>query len=207
MTAKICPEYSLTGRVLVDLDQHYVCPGEVGIVPQNYILFSHLSIYENLRRGIRHSSCKRTPKDQDDLIKKYADDFNLAEHLNKNPVQLSGGQRQRVSIIQQVLTDNKFILLDEPFSGLDPIMVDKVIILLNKISVLNELNTLIIVSHDLESAMAIADTVWILAKEEGKEGSTVTKQIDLKEMGLAWDPEIRKNIEFQQLVHDVKKMI
>jgi ABC-type nitrate/sulfonate/bicarbonate transport system ATPase subunit len=196
-----------TGRVLIDLDQHEVNPGEVGIIPQNYILFPHKTIYANLKCGSRHSPKKLNSDDQDALIRKYAKDFQLTEHLNKYPPQLSGGQQQRVSIIQQVLTDNKFILLDEPFSGLDTVMVDKVIDLLIRISVLNEMNTLVIVSHDIPSSMAIADEVCILSNEEGKEGATVTKKYDLKAMGLAWQPEIRKNPEFHKLVEEVKSSL
>jgi ABC-type nitrate/sulfonate/bicarbonate transport system ATPase subunit len=194
-----------TGKVLVDIDQHEVNPGEVGIIPQNYILFPHKTIYQNLKCGSSHSPQKLSGTDQDTLIHRYADDFQLTEHLGKYPAQLSGGQRQRASIIQQVLTDNKFILLDEPFSGLDSVLIDKVIDLLNKISVLNELNTLVIVSHDIPSSLAIADEVCILAKEEGKEGATITKQYDLKSMGLAWEPQIRKRPEFHQLIDEVKK--
>jgi ABC-type nitrate/sulfonate/bicarbonate transport system ATPase subunit len=162
---------------------------------------------KNLEAGLKHSHKSYSQTEIEQTIRQYAEEFELVEHLNKYPDQLSGGQRQRVSILQQVLTDNKFILLDEPFSGLDTLMVDKVIQLLVKVSCLNEYSTLIIVSHDIESSMAIADTVWILAKEENKEGATITKTIDLKSMGLAWDPEIRKKVEFQQLVHNVKYMI
>ena len=194
-----------TGKILIDLDQHPVNAGEVGVIPQNYILFDHRTVYQNLKCGSRHSPKRLSPADQDKLIHKYAKDFQLTEHLNKYPAQLSGGQKQRVSIIQQVLTDNKFILLDEPFSGLDSVMVDKVIDLLNQISVLNEMNTLVIVSHDIPSSLALADHVCILAKQEGKEGATITKEYDLKSMGLAWEPEIRKKPEFLKLVDEVKR--
>jgi ABC-type nitrate/sulfonate/bicarbonate transport system ATPase subunit len=196
-----------SGKVLIDLDQHQVNSGEVGIIPQNYLLLRTRTVYDNLRCGSKHSPVKLSKADQDTLIRKYAEDFQLTDHLNKFPKDLSGGQRQRVSIIQQVLTNNKFILLDEPFSGLDSLMVDKVINLLTKISVLNELNTLVIVSHDIPSSLALADDVCILAKEEGKEGATITKRYDLKAMGLAWEPDIRKRPAFQQLVVDVKASI
>jgi len=196
-----------TGRVLITEDQHLVTPGEVGIIPQNYILFDHRTIYNNLKRGLSHCGKKYDSATADSIIRKYATDFGLSEQLNKYPAQLSGGQKQRVSIIQQILTDNKFILLDEPFSGLDTLMKDKVIELLLKISVLNEYNTLILVSHDLESAMAIADTVWLLAKEPDKEGATITKQYDLKEMGMAWDPKIRERSDFQHFVREVTNLL
>jgi len=209
-----------TGNVYLDADQHLVNPGEVGIIPQNYILFNHRTVYDNLMIGLCQGMCivcqagskpcskrKLTKKDANDTIRKYAEQFELTEHLQKFPAQLSGGQKQRVSIIQQVLTDNKYILLDEPFSGLDMIMVDKVIELLLKISILNEYNTLIIVSHDIPSSLMIADEAWVLAKETGKDGATITYQHDLKKMGLAWQPEIRKMPEFQKLLAEVKTQI
>ncbi|MBC7488123.1 MAG: hypothetical protein H7282_15385 [Cytophagaceae bacterium] len=56
--------------------------------------------------------------------------------------------------------------------------------LLVSISLLDELNTLIIVSHDIENALAISDTVFIVANQENKMGSTITEEIDLIKMGL-----------------------
>ena len=142
-----------------------------------------------------------------ELINSYADKFGLKEHLKKYPMQLSGGQRQRVSIIQQILTGNKFILLDEPFSGLDPVIKDKVVDLLVSISELDELNTLIIVSHDIENSLAISDTVFIMANQPNKEGATITEKLDLMEMGLAWNPEIKKDHKFQEIVEHMKYKI
>lgn len=186
---------------------HPVTAGEVGIIPQNYILFDHRTVYQNLVKGLKHCGKSHSAAEADEIIKKHAEDFNLLEHLDKYPKQLSGGQKQRVSIIQQVLTNNKFILLDEPFSGLDSMMIDKVIELLLKISTLNEYNTLVIVSHDIQSAMAISDLVWVLAKEPDQDGATITRTYDLKEMGLAWEPNIRKQVAFQELVEKVKSEI
>jgi len=196
-----------TGSVKIDIDMHPVKAGEVGVVYQNYILFNHRTIYENLRIGLDFSDNKLKTQEKDDIIKDYAHKFDLAEHLKKYPMQLSGGQKQRVSIIQQILTGNKFILLDEPFSGLDMLMVDKVMELLNKIVSTHEYNTLIIVSHDVESAMAISDTAYIMASEYGKEGATITEKIDLMAEGMAWDPDIRNKIEFQKLIKDIKQKI
>ena len=169
-----------SGTVKIDPDLHPVKAGEIGIVPQNYILFKHRTIYQNLRLGLDFCGTKMSDKEKKDIIDKYANDFDLKDHLKKYPAQISGGQRQRVSIIQQVLTGNKYILLDEPFSGLDMLMVDKVVELLLKIANLNELNTMIVVSHDVLNALAISDTAFILGRNEGVEGATVKEKIDLK---------------------------
>jgi len=193
-----------TGTLKIGRDLHPVKQGEVGIVPQNYILFNHRSIYENLQIGLRASGKESVEKERKEIIQEYAGQFMLKEHLHKYPQELSGGQRQRVSIIQQVLTGNQFILLDEPFSGLDTLMIDKVVDLLVKISNLHEYNTLVIVSHDIENALAISDTAFILAAEKGKEGATITETIDLVEMGLAWRPDIRKDPCFLHLLEAIK---
>lgn len=196
-----------TGSVKIDVDQHEVKPGEVGIVPQNYILFNHRTIYENLKIGLDYSDKKHTDKEKEDIINDFAATFELREHLKKFPMQLSGGQRQRVSIIQQALTGNKFILLDEPFSGLDMLMIDRVIDLLIRISTFNDFNTLIIVSHDIENAMAISDTAYILGTNQGQEGATIKEKIDLAEMGLAWNPEIKTTKQFQELLAGIKNKL
>jgi len=193
-----------SGKVNIGNDLHPVVAGEVGVVPQNYILFNHRTILENLKIGARNSVVKLGEKDKTDLIDNYAEKFGLKEHLKKYPMQLSGGQRQRVSIIQQILTGNKFILLDEPFSGLDPIMKDKVLELLVTISTLHELNTLVIISHDIENSFAISDTAFILANEPDKQGATITETIDFIGLGLCWDSDIKKKKEFQELVAQMK---
>ncbi|HEY9047093.1 MAG TPA: ATP-binding cassette domain-containing protein [Ohtaekwangia sp.] len=198
-----------TGIVNIGLDQHPVVAGEVGIVAQNYILFNHRTVQENLRLAMKHSSNTQTSEEKDKLIQEYAEKFDLSEHLKKYPMQLSGGQRQRVSIIQQVLTGNRFILLDEPFSGLDALMIDRVMDLLLRVSTLHELNTLVIISHDVENSLAISDTAFILAREKGKEQecATITETLDLIEMGFAWNPKIREDQAFQHLVSQIKHKI
>ncbi len=193
-----------TGIVTIGADKHKVREGEVGVVSQNYILFNHRSIRQNLAIALERNTAYSTPQQKKEVIEDYAEKFNLKEHLEKYPMQLSGGQRQRVSILQQALTGNQFILLDEPFSGLDVLVIDRVVELLLKISTLHEMNTLIIVSHDIENSLAISDTVFIMANQPGKQGATITEKLDLIDMGFAWDPHIRENSKFQDLVKQMK---
>lgn len=196
-----------SGSIKIGTDLHPVVAGEVGIVPQNYILFNHRTILDNLKLGLRGSKTKISDIESEKLIEEYAVKFDLKDQLRKFPMQLSGGQRQRVSIIQQILTGNKFILMDEPFSGLDPLIKDKVLELLVNISLLDEHNTLIIISHDIENSLAISDTAYILANQEGKQGATITETIDLIELGFSWNSDIKSNKDFQQLVSQIKHKI
>ncbi len=196
-----------SGSVLLGAEQNPVAAGMVGVVPQNYILFNHRTIYNNLRIGLSNCGKKCTETEAKDIIENYARQFDLIDHLKKYPAQLSGGQRQRVSIIQQVLSGNKFILLDEPFSGLDPIMKDKVDELLLKVSNLDEQNTLIIISHDILNTLALSDTAFILAPQAGQPGATITEVIDLMQLGFAWRPNIKSEPNFLKLVFDIKTKI
>ena len=190
-----------SGDVFIDLDQHKVMKGEMGVVPQDYPLFNHRTVYENLSVAISD----KTDKQKKELIDSYADYFLLTGHTQKYPCDLSGGQKQRVSILQQVLAGNRFILMDEPFSGLDLVMKDKVIDLLLKIANLNEYNTLIIVSHDIVSSCAISDTVYVLANNDGT-GSSVVKTYDFLKEGLAYEPGIQDMPRFREIIKEVKSI-
>jgi len=180
--------------------------GDMGVVFQNYYLFEWRTIYQSLEM-----SAKKNPSLKESQIKneinKYADDFQLTEHLSKYPQQLSGGQRQRVSIIQQLLKGSSFILFDEPFSGLDVIVLEKVVNLIHQVSLSDELKTLIIVSHDIETSLSLSDTVFILANDEGKSGATIKKEIDLCAEGIAWNPDIKHLAAFKEIVAEIKGSI
>ncbi|HEV3325405.1 MAG TPA: ATP-binding cassette domain-containing protein, partial [Puia sp.] len=139
-----------------------------------------------------------------DAIREYTRRFDVADVLGRYPAQLSGGQQQRVSIIQQLLKGSDFLLLDEPFSGLDVCVLDKVVELLLQVSLSDELKTLIIVSHDIATAVAISDTVLVLGRETGLEGSTIVREIDLIERGLAWQKEVRQEKAFAETVREIK---
>jgi polar amino acid transport system ATP-binding protein/sulfate transport system ATP-binding protein/NitT/TauT family transport system ATP-binding protein len=95
-------------------------------------------------------------------------------------------------------------LLDEPFSGLDVCVLDKVTDLLLQVSVSDELKTLIIVSHDISTSVAISDTVLIMGNEAGKPGATIKKEIDLVERDLAWKKDIKKEKAFIETVEEIK---
>ncbi len=193
-----------SGKVLIDTDLHEVHPGEVGVVTQNYVLFEHRTVYNNLYLSAKNNNKINNIKDS---IQYYTDLFDLNNHLNKFPFQLSGGQKQRTSIVQQILSGNKFILFDEPFSGLDCIMIDTVLDLLKKISIQNEYNTLIIVSHDLENCLSLSDTAFILAKPNALEAATIVHKYDLMSMGLSWSDNIKDKPEFRNLLKEVKTII
>jgi len=190
-----------SGEILIHKNRK-VEPGDMGVIFQNYYLFEWRSVYKSLLLAAKKNPLLKGK--EKDAIKQHAADFNLSDHLQKYPQQLSGGQRQRVSIIQQLLKGSDFLLLDEPFSGLDVLVLDKVVDLLLKVSVSDDLKTLIIVSHDIATSVAISDTVFILGEEKGKPGSTIVKEIDLIERELAWERDIKSKKEFGETIGEIK---
>lgn len=191
-----------TGTVLVGKEQKAVEPGVVGMVLQTYPLFKHRTLESNLN----------LVSNDKEKIEYYMQEFDIYQHRKKYPKALSGGQKQRTAIVQQLLTSEHFVLLDEPFSGLDPVATEKLCRVINKIANLDEQNTVIISSHILEPSMAISDSVWIVGheyvmKEEVRtkvEGATILYQEDLASQGLAWQPDIRKERKFIDLVENIR---
>lgn len=174
--------------------------GMVGMVYQSYDLFPFLTVRAQLELGASKGGLKDAQAKE--KIDFYLDHFHLRAHSRKYPNQLSGGQRQRLSIAQQLLCSNTVLLMDEPFSGLDPLIKNNICELIAEVSQLDELTTIIIVSHDIEPTLSIADTVWLMGKTA--DGSaTIVDTIDLMKLDLCWRKDIREDKQFRELVFDV----
>ena len=176
--------------------------GMVGMVYQSYELFPFLTVRGQLELGARKGNLSG-----DEAAKKvdfYLDHFRLRDHSRKYPNQLSGGQRQRLAIAQQLLCSTSVLLMDEPFSGLDPLLKNSICELIADVAQLDELMTIIIVSHDIEPTMAIADTVWLMGKTADGSASIV-ETIDMMKLGFCWRKNIREDADFQRLVQGVTK--
>ena len=174
--------------------------GEIGVLQQAYPLMQHRTVISNLRLA------GRKLKDADAQIDAYLKHYGLLDKKNSYPSELSGGQRQRIAIVQQLLCGNHILLMDEPFSGLDPIAKERVYDTINTVTTAHELNTVIFTTHDVGSAVRLADEIWILGREQGKVGATVIKRMSMIERGLAWDPNINKNPAFWPTVTEIYEL-
>jgi ABC-type nitrate/sulfonate/bicarbonate transport system ATPase subunit len=170
--------------------------GHVGFVQQSYPLLEHRLIKENL-------SLFAADKGK---VNALVERFGLTDQLDKFPQQLSGGQRQRVAILQQLLRENHFILMDEPFSGLDIVAKEKVCQLLTDVALADEHNTTIFTTHDIEAAVMIADTIIVLGREQGKEGATIVEAVDLTTDGFAWVPVSDAKVEMPFAQMQIKRL-
>jgi polar amino acid transport system ATP-binding protein/sulfate transport system ATP-binding protein len=198
-----------SGRVLIH-NKHVqeVEAGLVGMVAQNYPLFRHRTVMGNLL--IAATKAGLSAKDAKAKATEYLATFDLSSRADVYPCQLSGGQRQRVAIIQQILCSEHYLVMDEPFTGLDPVKKDQVCELINKVATMHEENTVFIVAHDLNAVASIADTLWLVGRDrdpEGKiiQGAKIQAVYDLIERGLAWRPNIACTPQFAEFVAEVKQ--
>ena len=198
-----------SGCVYVNHDTTCVKAGEVGVVSQNYPLFAHRTVMSNLQ--LAASQKEKDSKVAHDKIMDFLNEFGLTDKAHLYPAQLSGGQRQRIAIIQQILCSEHYLLMDEPFSGLDIIVEGKATDLIMKVANRDGLNTVIVVTHDISAAAAISDHIWALGRYFDVNGvatpglslptdqlstnggtlplipgATIVKTYDLIERGLCW---------------------
>ncbi len=201
-----------SGEILIGKDQKPPHPGDVGVVFQSYPLWDWRTVEMNLwiaghEAGIEAGALK-------EAIPKYLEAFGLLDKAKAYPWQLSGGQRQRVSIMVQLLrssnrTDGFLLLMDEPVSGLDPVQVNNVCSIIKQVVNTNERNSAVIVTHDVSSALCIADTVVLIGRKRDANGNlipgaTKIEEIDMIERNLAWHPEIMSMPEFHEMVRIIK---
>jgi NitT/TauT family transport system ATP-binding protein len=197
-----------SGQVLVGDPPAPVKRGDAGVVAQHYPLFAHRKVLGNLvvagkQAGTGAADAERQARE---LLKR----FGLEEQAEHYPSQLSGGQRQRVAIAQQFMCSEHFLLMDEPFSGLDLLAIDNVIEFICEIAASDELKTLIIVTHDITSALQVSDTVLLLGREHDAEGKAIPgahirKSYSLVERGLAWQKGITSTKEFLALREEIRQ--
>lgn len=197
-------EKPTAGTVKIGVDQKPVQAGMVGVVPQNYLLFEHYTVMQTLM--VAAGMCEKNPKAAQLKCNGLLDSFGLLDKKDCYPQQLSGGQRQRVSIAEQILSSNHFLLMDEPFSGLDIIKKRVVCNVIDAVAARDELNTIIFSTHDIESAVMVADTILLLGHQKTLPGATLIKTIDMIDCGLAWHENVDKEPAFAPMVAEIKAL-
>lgn len=154
----------LAGRTLFDQQQGInLTPQQrqVAFLFQNYALFPHLSVRQNiafsLRRGIFNPRSNMTNK----AVDYWLDNFGLEPVQHQRPHELSGGQRQRTALARALVTEPRALLLDEPFSALDP---DLRIHMRKELRELQERLAvpLILITHDVEDVKVFAEQTLCL---------------------------------------------
>jgi lipopolysaccharide export system ATP-binding protein len=152
----------------------------IGYLAQEASVFRKLSVEDNLKAVLEMTKIPRA--EQRKRIEELLDEFGL-QHIRKSlGIQLSGGERRRTEIARALALNPKFILLDEPFAGVDPIAVEDIQYIVAR---LKEKNIgILITDHNVHETLSITDRAYLLF-----EGS-IMKAGTAKE--LAEDPQVRK---------------
>jgi lipopolysaccharide export system ATP-binding protein len=134
----------------------------IGYLPQEASVFRKLSVEDNIMAVLEMT--KLTKKERVDKLESLLDEFNLHHVRKNNGDSLSGGERRRTEIARALAVDPKFILLDEPFAGVDPIAVEDIQTVVAKLKYKNI--GILITDHNVNETLSICDRAYLLI--EGK---------------------------------------
>jgi molybdate/tungstate transport system ATP-binding protein len=126
----------------------------IGIVYQDYALFPHMTVTENIKYGLHFR--KRGKEDAEKKFRKLIEELDLAHLQNRLPVNLSGGELQRVALARALMVKPNVLLLDEPLSALDPAFREGIRHELGRLHRSSN-TTLLMVTHDFAEALSLAD--------------------------------------------------
>lgn len=134
----------------------------IGYLPQEASVFRKLSVEDNIKAVLEMT--KLSKKEQKIKLEALLDEFNLHAVRKNNGDSISGGERRRTEIARALAVDPKFILLDEPFAGVDPIAVEDIQTVVAKLKYRNI--GILITDHNVNETLSICDRAYLLI--EGK---------------------------------------
>ncbi|MFE4111607.1 MULTISPECIES: thiamine ABC transporter ATP-binding protein ThiQ [Kosakonia] len=152
-----------SGTITIDGKNHtHTTPSQrpVSMLFQENNLFTHLTVRQNIGLGLNPGL--KLNSDQQHKLEQIAETMGLESLLARLPEQLSGGQRQRVALARCLVREQPVLLLDEPFSALDPALRQEMLALVQAVCRRQQL-TLLMVSHSVEDAARIAARSLVIA--------------------------------------------
>jgi lipopolysaccharide export system ATP-binding protein len=170
----------LGDKIITDLPMYQRAKAGVGYLPQEASIFRNMTVEDNIAAVLEMTSLSK--KEQKDKLENLLDEFGLNRVRTGMGNILSGGERRRTEIARALATDPKFILLDEPFAGIDPIAVEDIQKIVEKLKQKNI--GVLITDHNVQETLSITDRAYLLF--EGK----ILKAGTAEE--LASDEQVRK---------------
>lgn len=170
----------LDDKPITELPMYKRAQHGIGYLPQEASVFRKLTVEENIRSVMQMT--KMTKVEQDQKLEELLDEFNL-HHVRQNKGEvLSGGERRRTEIARALAVSPKFILLDEPFAGVDPIAVEDIQSIIFRLKKKNI--GILITDHNVNETLSITDKAYLLF-----EGSILRSGVAEE---LAADEEVRR---------------
>ena len=130
----------------------------IGYLAQEASVFRKLSVEENIMSVLEFTD--RTKKERKEKLESLIEEFSLGHVRKSNGELLSGGERRRTEIARCLASDPKFILLDEPFAGVDPIAVEDIQSIVAQLK--NRNIGILITDHDVQATLAITDKTFLM---------------------------------------------
>lgn len=152
----------------------------IGYLAQEASVFRHLTVEDNIRAVLEMKNIPE--KEQEERIESLLDEFGLHKVRKSLGIQLSGGERRRTEIARALAINPSFILLDEPFAGVDPIAVEDIQTIVKKLKAKNI--GVLITDHNVHETLSITDRAYLLYEGEILRSGTATE--------LAEDEVVRK---------------
>lgn len=153
----------LDGQDITSLPMHQRARMGIGYLPQENSIFRKLTVYQNLM-GVAQLQKNLTTSQRETLVNDLLDEFNISSLRDNLGMSLSGGERRRVEIARALAAKPKFILLDEPFAGVDPISVSeikKIITHLKKRGI-----GILITDHNVRETLGVCEHAYIVSSGE-----------------------------------------
>lgn len=148
----------LDDKEITDLPIYKRAQSGIGYLAQEASVFRKLTVEDNIRAVLEFTGLNK--REQKDKLESLIAEFGLQQVRKSQGIQLSGGERRRTEIARALATDPKFILLDEPFAGVDPIAVEDI---QNIVIKLKEKNIgVLITDHNVHETLSITDRAYLL---------------------------------------------
>lgn len=150
----------LNDKDLTDLTMDKRAKLGIGYLPQEASIFRKLTVEENIRLVLQIND-KLTPDEKEDKLEVLLDEFGIKKLRNTDAVALSGGERRRAELARALAASPEFILLDEPFTGIDPIAIGEIKDNIRRLSEEKGLGVLI-TDHNPKATLSITDRAYII---------------------------------------------
>ncbi|MBR6002221.1 MAG: LPS export ABC transporter ATP-binding protein [Bacteroidales bacterium] len=201
--------YMITGQIVPNDGQIFLDDEEItglpmykrsqkgiGYLPQEASVFRKMSVEDNIMSVMEMTSM--TKAERTERLERLIDEFNLSKVRKSLGIQLSGGERRRCEIARALAVDPKFILLDEPFAGVDPIAVEDIQYIIAKLKYRNI--GVIITDHNVGETLAITDRAYLLYEgtilQEGTpEQLASDEDVRTKYLGSGFELKRSKSVE------------
>ncbi|MDC0644314.1 LPS export ABC transporter ATP-binding protein [Crocinitomicaceae bacterium] len=166
----------------------------IGYLPQEISVFRKLSVEDNIMAILEMTD--KSPAQRKERLEELLNEFNLNDFRKTLGNRLSGGEKRRTEIARALATDPKFVLLDEPFAGVDPIAVEDIQSIVSELKKKNI--GILITDHNVQETLSITDRTYLLFEGNILKSGTAEELADDEQVRRVY---LGRNFELKKKVH------